>query len=55
MQYTYLGLSWPTITRQIQDPISMHADHSTVKKWGVPKHPWGTMFSWLLKKIKGCF
>ena len=24
----YLGLSWPTITRQIQDPISMHTDHN---------------------------
>ena len=21
----------------------------TVKKWGSPKHPWGTMLSWLLK------
>ena len=23
-----VGLSWPTITRQIQDPISMHTDHN---------------------------
>ena len=22
------GLSWPTITTQIQDPISMHTDHT---------------------------
>jgi len=26
--YSYPGLSWPTITRQIHDPISMHTDHN---------------------------
>ena len=34
--------------------LTGYAKVNTVKKWGVPKHPWGTMFSWLLKKIKGC-
>jgi len=27
-----LGLSWPTISRQIQDPISMHTDHNYAAK-----------------------
>jgi len=25
---TQPGLSWPTVIRQIQDPISMHTDHN---------------------------
>jgi len=26
-----------------------------LKKWGVPKHPWGTMLSWLLEKDQRLF